>query len=213
MARWEPNARDRLVDAALELFHEHGYGRTTVGEIAARAGLTERTFFRYFTDKREVLFGRSGDLEKGIADVIASAPEGTSPLDAVVGALKEAGANFPPRRDYRARQKLIAAHPELRERDLMKLASLSSAIAGALLARGVTEPGARLAAEVAIALFKVAFERWVGGAEPRDLPLQIQLALEELRAVTATSSSAPRASRSTSTERTSRQPKHRSTTI
>jgi AcrR family transcriptional regulator len=207
MARWEPNARDRLVDAALELFHEHGYGRTTVGEIAARAGLTERTFFRYFTDKREVLFGRSGDMEKGIADAIASAPEDTSPLDAVVGALREAGAKFPPRRDYRARQKLIAAHPELRERDLIKLASLSSAIAGALHARGATEPGASLAAEAAIAIFKVAFERWVGGAEPRDLPQQIQLALEELRIVTATSIGAPETRRSTAIKKTSKRSK------
>ena len=118
MARWEPNARERLVDAALELFHERGYGRTTVDEIAARAGLTERTFFRYFTDKREVLFGRSGDLESGIADAITGAPDEAAPLDAVVGALETAAAQFPPRRDYRARQRLIAAHPELWNEDI-----------------------------------------------------------------------------------------------
>src|SRR6476661_364956 len=108
MARWEPNARERLVDAALELFRERGYTRTTVGEIAARAGLTERTFFRYFTDKREVLFGGGADLEKGIADSIAAAPSETSPLDWVVGALETIAAVFPPRRDYKARQRLIA---------------------------------------------------------------------------------------------------------
>jgi AcrR family transcriptional regulator len=185
MARWEPNARERLVDAALELFHERGYGRTTVEEIAARAGLTERTFFRYFADKREVLFGRSGDLEKGIADAIANAPDGTAPLDAVVGALETAAAQFPPRRDYRARQRLIAAHPELRERDLIKLASLATAIAEAVRARGVGDPAASLAAEAGMAIFKVAFERWVSGAQPRDLPLHIRAALGELKAVTA----------------------------
>src|SRR6187401_650611 len=166
MARWEPNARNRLVDAALELFQERGYDRTTVGEIATRAGLTERTFFRYFADKREVLFGRSGDLEKGIAEAISGAPATTSPLDAVVGGLETAAAAFPPRRDYRARQRLIAAHPELQERDLIKLASLSSAIAEALRVRGVSDPGASLAAEAGIAIFKIAFERWVGGAQP-----------------------------------------------
>src|SRR5262245_2455418 len=108
MARWEPNARERLVDAALELFHERGYDRTTVEEIAARAGLTERTFFRYFADKREVLFGGSKDLERAITDGISGAPTAASPLDAVVGALEAAAAHFPARRDYRARRALIA---------------------------------------------------------------------------------------------------------
>ena len=190
MARWEPNARERLVDAALELFHERGYDRTTVGEIAARAGLTERTFFRYFADKREVLFGRSGDLEKGIADAIASAAATVSPLDAVVGALEAVTAEFPPRRDYKARQRLIAAHPELQERELIKLASLSSAFAKALRERGVVDPAASLAAEAGIAVFKVAFERWVSGSQPRDLPAQLKAALGELRTVTAESTGA-----------------------
>ncbi len=191
MARWEPNARERLVDAALELFHERGYGRTTVEEIAARAGLTERTFFRYFTDKREVLFGGSGELEKGITDAIAGAPPETSPLDAVVGALETVAAGFPPRRDYRARQRLIAAHPELQERELIKLASLASAIANALRARGVVDAAASLAAEAGIAIFKVAFERWVGGSQPRELSLQIRAALGELKMVTAGSTNRP----------------------
>ncbi len=194
MARWEPNARERLVDAALELFHERGYGRTTVEEIAARAGLTERTFFRYFADKREVLFGRSGDLEKGIAEAIAGAPSTASPLDAVVSGLETIAAVFPPRRDYRARQRLIAAHPELRERELIKLASLSSAVAEALRARGVADPAASLAAEAGLAVFKVAFERWISGAPPRDLPAQMRAALAELRILTVgapTSSAAP----------------------
>jgi len=186
MARWEPNARERLVDAALALFGERGYGRTTVGEIAARAGLTERTFFRYFADKREVLFGRSGDLEKGIADAIGEAPGGASPLDVVVGALETIAARFPPRRDYRARQRLIAAHPELRERELIKLASLTSAIADALRARGVADPAASLTAEAGIAIFKVAFERWIEGAPPRSFPQQLRAALVGLKAVTAT---------------------------
>jgi AcrR family transcriptional regulator len=211
MARWEPNARERLVDAALELFDERGYDRTTVGEIAARAGLTERTFFRYFADKREVLFGRSGDLENGIADAIASANEEISPLDAVVGALESIAAGFPPRRDYRGRQNLIAAHPELQERELIKLASLSSAIANALRARGVVDPAASLAAEAGIAIFKIAFERWVDGFQPRDLPMQIKAALGELKSITmgsmgsaSTSRGAPRRRRSAKKPKTRR---------
>ena len=189
MARWEPNARERLVDAALELFHERGYNRTTVGEIAARSGLTERTFFRYFADKREVLFGGSSDLEKGISGAISRAPAADSPLDAVVGALEIVAAEFPPRRDYRARQRLIAAHPELRERELTKLATLGSAIANALRARGVSELPASLAAEAGIAIFKTAFERWIRGSKQHDLPHHIRAALEELKAVTAAATS------------------------
>jgi AcrR family transcriptional regulator len=191
MARWEPNARERLVDAALELFHERGYNRTTVGEIAARAGLTERTFFRYFSDKREVLFGGGRDLEKGIADAIAAAPDDLSPLDVIVGALEAIAAHFPPRRDYRARQRLIAAHPELRERELIKLASLTSAIAGALRARGVADSAASLTAEAGIAIFKTAYERWVGGTRQRKFAEDIRTTLDELRIVTAASTGAP----------------------
>lgn len=201
MARWEPNARERLVDAALELFHERGYNRTTVGDIATRAGLTERTFFRYFTDKREVLFGRARDLEKGIAEAIGNAPAGTSPLDAVVGALEAIAAEFPPRRDYRARQRLIAAHPELRERELIKLASLTSAIAEGLRARGVTEPPASLVAEAGIAIFKTAFERWVGGSKQHDFPHHIRAALEELKAVTAGAALPPSVSSATTAQK------------
>jgi AcrR family transcriptional regulator len=184
MARWEPNARERLVDAAIGLFSERGYDRTTVGEIAARAGLTERTFFRYFADKREVLFGASGALESGVADAIAGAPNDASPLDMVVAALEAVAARFPPRRDYRARSRLIAAHPELRERELAKLALLTAAMRGALQARGVAEPAANLAAEAGLAIFKTAYERWTDGAKELDFAAHIRVALSELKALT-----------------------------
>src|SRR5579864_2008983 len=91
MGRWEPNARGRLEQAAWELFMERGYTQTTVEEIATRAGLTERTFFRYFADKREVLFSGSKNLEKNIVDRIESAPEEAGPLDIVAAALEAAG--------------------------------------------------------------------------------------------------------------------------
>ncbi|MFP2896819.1 TetR/AcrR family transcriptional regulator [Corallococcus sp. 4LFB] len=193
MGRWEPNARDRLAQAAMTLFQEHGYDRTTVEEIAARAGLTERTFFRYFTDKKEVLFGGSDALHERIVTTIAEAPPGTAPLDAVATALEAMAPFFKDRRDpARARQALLAAHAELRERELIKLASLASAAAETLRKRGVTEPTASLAAEAGIAVFKVAFERWLEDPKAQDLSRHIQLGLEELRAVTAsTGTTAP----------------------
>ena len=113
----------------MELFEERGYAATTVEEIAARAGLTERTFFRYFADKREVLFSGSKELEKGIVDGIASAPERRAPLEVVVAAFEAAGAKLQDRRDIRfvrARYALVTNHAEIQERELIKLASLAA---------------------------------------------------------------------------------------
>lgn len=196
MGRWEPNARERLEQAAMELFQERGYARTTVEEIAARAGLTERTFFRYFADKREVLFWGASALEKVIVDAIAGAPKTAAPLEALTAALEATAPIFEQRRSYaRARQALIAAHAELQERELIKLATLASAVAESLRKRGVADPAASLTAEAGIAIFKIAFERWVQDTEPQELPNHIRAALDELRAVTAGGSTARPASR------------------
>jgi AcrR family transcriptional regulator len=188
MARWEPDARGRLEKAAMELFQEGGYVQTTVEDIAARAGLTERTFFRYFADKREVLFSGSKELEKGIVDGIEGAPREASPLAAVVAAFEAAGAELQGRRDIRyvrARYALVTHHAEVQERELIKLASLGLAVTKALHARGVPEPAASLAAEVGIAVFKIGFERWVNERKPRDLAAHIRVAVDALKAVAA----------------------------
>jgi AcrR family transcriptional regulator len=186
MGRWEPNARGRLEQAALELYVERGFEQTTVAEIAERAGLTERTFFRYFADKREVLFAGAGTLRELMVGALAGAPESAAPIEAVAAALEAAGAVLGERREYsRQRQAVIAANPALQERELIKLASLATALAQALRQRGVTEPAASLTAEAGIAVFKIAFERWVGGTSQPDLPQLMRESLGELRAVTA----------------------------
>jgi AcrR family transcriptional regulator len=188
MARWEPDARGRLEKAAMELFQERGYERTTVGEIAARAGLTERTFFRHFADKREVLFSGSKELEKGIVDRIDSALQDAGPLDAVAAAFEAAGAELQDRRDLhfvRARYALVTKHAEIQERELIKLASLAAAVTTALHARGVSEPAASLAAESGIAVFKIGFERWVSGKKPHDFAAHIRAVVDALKAVAA----------------------------
>lgn len=188
MARWEPDARGRLVKAAIELFHESGYEGTTVEGIAARAGLTERTFFRHFADKREVLFSGSKDLEKSVVERIGSAPAGRSPLDVVAAALAAWAAELEEQADLqfvRARYALVAKHAELQERELIKLANLTVAARKALHARGVPEPAASLAAEAGIAVFKIGFEHWIKERKPKDLAGHIRAALDALRAVTA----------------------------
>jgi AcrR family transcriptional regulator len=186
MSRWEPNARGRLEQAALALYGERGFEQTTVAEIAARAGLTERTFFRHFADKREVLVWGAGALQELLVSTVASAPDSVAPIDAVAAALQAAGALLQERRESaRQRQAVIAANAELQERELIKLASLASALAGTLRRRGVSNLAASLTAEAGIAVFKIAFERWISETSQQDLPHVIRESLDELKAVTA----------------------------
>ena len=191
----------------MELFQERGYTRTTVQEIAARAGLTERTFFRYFADKREVLFSGAKELEKAIIHRIETAPRAERPLDVVVAAFEAAGMELQQRRDFafvRARYALLTRHAELQERELIKLASLAAAATRAIRARGVPEPAASVAAEAGLAVFKIGFERWVRDGGAQGITAHMRAAARALRTVAAGSSASPRA-----TKRITR-PAHRS---
>ena len=187
MGRWEPDARGRLAKAAMALYAEQGFEQTTVAEIAARAGLTERTFFRHFADKREVLFYGTDLLRDLLARAVADAPASATPMDAVGAALEAAGAMFQenPER-VRLRDAIVSANAELRERELIKLATLASVMAGALRDRGIAEPAASLAAEAGVAVFKVAFARWVGEPGQPDLPGIFRESMAELRGTFAT---------------------------
>jgi AcrR family transcriptional regulator len=186
MGRWEPNARGRLAQAAFELYGERGFDQTTVAEIAERAGLTERTFFRHFADKREVLFAGSDALRELIVTTVAEAPDRATPLEAAASGIEAAGTFLQEGRELSTeRQAIIAASAELQERELIKLASLAAALADALRGRGAGDPAASLAAEAAIAVFKVAFERWVEETGEDDLPRLIRQSFDELKAVTA----------------------------
>jgi AcrR family transcriptional regulator len=186
MGRWEPNARGRLMQAAFALYGERGYEQTTVAEIAARAGLTERTFFRHFADKREVLFAGADALREQLVGAVAEAPASLAPIDAAAAGLEAAGAFIQEGGELaRQRQAIIASSVELQERELIKLASLATALAEALRARGVEDPAASLTAEAGIAVFKVAFERYVGDSNRQDLPRLIRESLDQLGAVTS----------------------------
>jgi len=186
MARWKPDAPSRLAQAALELYSERGFAQTTVAEIAKRAGLTERTFFRHYADKREVLFSGGGVWGERIVRALDDAPPSLSAVDAV-GAAIEAGATLlQDRRDYaRRRQAIITANAELQERERIKLASLASALADGLRRRGVNDPGASLAAEMGIAVFRIAFERWINDPGRPDLAAIVRELVDELKLVSA----------------------------
>jgi AcrR family transcriptional regulator len=186
MGRWQPDARGRLAQAAFALYSERGFEQTTVAEIAERAGLTERTFFRHFADKREVLFAGADALRELLVSTVTSAPESAAPIDTVAAALETAGAYIQEGGELaRQRQAIIAASAELQERELIKLASLASVLADALRGRGVEDPAASLTAEAGMAVFRIAFERWINDATEQDLPQLIRESLDELTAVTA----------------------------
>ncbi|MGA2968828.1 MAG: TetR family transcriptional regulator [Acidimicrobiales bacterium] len=185
MGRWEPNAQGRLVLAALQLYVERGFEQTTVAEIAKLAGLTERTFFRYFADKREVLFWGAEALQELLVRTVATAPGTEAPITTIRSAIEAAGAVFQERREGALlRQSVIVLNTELQERELIKLASLATAMAEGLRQRGVTEPGASLSAEAGIAVLKIAFERWVKAQGEPDLPRLIRDTFDELKAAT-----------------------------
>jgi AcrR family transcriptional regulator len=186
MTRWQPDSRGRLAEAALALYGERGFEQTTVAEIAKRAGLTERTFFRHFTDKREVLFAGGNDLQELLVTTVADAPETATPIEVVALAIEAAGTLLQGRREFSLRrQKVIAANVNLQERELSKLASLATALAEALRERGVDDVPATLVAEVAIAIFRTAFERWHEGNAERDLAQLVRESFDELKTLTA----------------------------
>ncbi|MEE6175436.1 TetR/AcrR family transcriptional regulator [Mycobacterium sp. 050134] len=180
MSRWEPNTAARLGVAAVALFAERGYENVTVAEIAQRAGLTKRTFFRHFADKREILFHGQDTYREMFADAIVAAPAGATPMTAIGAALAVFAAGFADdRREFLAtRQAVIDANPELKERDLLKAAALTAAMADALVKRGVDPPTANLAAQVGALALGDAFQRWL---RPGNRTSMAKLAEQALR--------------------------------
>src|ERR1700750_240310 len=191
MARWEPNARERLERAALALFAEHGYDATTVAQIADRAGLTKSTFFRHFADKREVLFGGQDFLAEVFSEAIRTAPPAATITGCLAAALEAAGPAFTPERHDLAPQRraVIAAHTDLQERELLKRARLASVMADALRTRAADDTTARLAAEIGVLAFSAAYAR--GSAPETRQPFTeiARASLHDLQARAATLSS------------------------
>jgi AcrR family transcriptional regulator len=170
----------------MELYVERGFEQTTVADIAERAGLTERTFFRHFADKREVLFLGQDDLKQSFVTIVAAAPADATPLAAIAAALHDVATQFEPRRPWsQQRQRVIDANPGLQERELIKLAGLASAIAATLRERGVDEPAASLTGQSGIAVFQVAFQQWIAADNSREFSHIIDEGLAALKTVTS----------------------------
>jgi AcrR family transcriptional regulator len=171
MPRDGAKVRRSLQLAALELFHERGYDQTTAAEIAAHAGVTERTFFRHFSDKREVLFAGSDDLRAALVEKILQAPDVSEPFQVVTAVLtKFDWESVAPREFHRRRHTVITANPALTERDLMKFRSLAVDFANALRQRGVAADVAQLAARVGIDVFITSYGHWLEADDKAGLP-------------------------------------------
>ncbi len=188
MPRWEPNARVRLVESALELFEQQGYDETGVIEIAQRAGLTKTTFFRHFPDKREVLFAGQEAHNELLAHAVAQAPSDASPLQMVTAALDALAATQPlDRHTFNARWRAVVDdHSELQEREALKYAGYLAAITDALHDRSVPQPTATVAANLGILAFKTAFTRWAHSSPPPPLPDLLHATLAEMHAASTT---------------------------
>lgn len=182
MPRWKPDARERFVSAALHLFSEHGYDETTVAQIADRAGLTRSTFFRHFSDKREVLAAGQETLSALFAEGIMSAPADATPLEAVAAGLATAAAAMTPfNRELGPQlEAVIATSTELQERAVLKKVGMAAAMAEALRTRGISDAVAETAAELGVLAFKEAFAAWTGG-EGDELEPLTAAALDRLR--------------------------------
>jgi len=184
MSRWKPDAAGRLIKAAITLFDQQGYDETTVADIAAAADLTKRTFFRYFADKREVLFSGSEELVHLWLEAVAAAPEGADPLAAATAGFDPVAEMFVERHEFaRMRARIIDSNPELQERELIKLQNLAGGVKSALIDRGVSSNAAILAAQASVTVFHVAFARWVEQDDPAAFRRLMDESLDELRAV------------------------------
>jgi AcrR family transcriptional regulator len=183
MPRSGAEARIRLREAALELYLEHGYDATTTAQIAERADVTERTYFRHFADKREVLFDGESELRDVMVTAIADAPAGDTSLSVVIAAYIAAVPLFVKGRPIAVRRaEVIAVTPALQERAHAKTAALREAVIGALVDRGIPEPTARLAAQVGAAAFERASRAWYPDAS-QDLTKLVMSAADEVRAL------------------------------
>ncbi|MCW4457211.1 TetR/AcrR family transcriptional regulator [Microbacterium sp. MPKO10] len=182
MPRWKPDARVRLIAAAVELFAENGYENTTVIEIAERAGLTKSTFFRHFPDKREVLFG-GGEVAALLERAIEDLPAELTPREVIAAALDAVGSQTftPETREFSARRRaVIADNPELQEREALKGLSITAALTDGLVRRGVPELAARIAAEFGALAMDIAYERWSGRGCGDDFGVVARRALDEV---------------------------------
>ena len=188
MSRWEAGAREKLQRAAFELFAERGFSSVSVPEIAERAGLTNRTFYRHFGDKREVLFAAEADFPSRVSEAISGIPEWNSLVDVLRYGLDNAASTFAnaQRTNLRTRRAIINSDGALRERELAKQAALTAAMTSGFATLGFAELESRLAAEIASAIFTVALNQWLDQNSEQTFQDVVRSTLELASTITTT---------------------------
>ncbi len=163
--------RRTLAEAAMELFAVQGYASTTVEEIADRADVSPRTFFRYFDSKEDVLLPL--DHDDGSIETIRNQPAGLSDMDALQRALVATAPNNEPRvRQIRSLRSALSSSAALRGRDFDQRKRAEDQMAWALASRRSLiepDPQARLAAAVGFAILRMAMDRWLDLPDPTPL--------------------------------------------
>lgn len=182
MPRWSPDAALRLEAAAVLLFEEHGFGPTTVPQIAEAAGLTTRTFFRHFADKRDVIFLRDREFPHAVSDFMASIPPESSAPATVRAGLTAAGRGIQDwRQPIARRRRIVDSEPALQERELLQRHHLALAIEESLNQRGTDPRQSHTLAAVAVTCFSLAMERWLGGPTDRPFEECVESAWKDMR--------------------------------
>ncbi|MCU1420457.1 MAG: TetR family transcriptional regulator [Microbacteriaceae bacterium] len=185
MSRWQPGTGGRIAEAAVSLFGERGFEGTTVADIAERAGVTRRTVFRYYPDKRDVIFGEYDGLRDLVGSAVALAPAGSSTpvvLGVALNAIADdvfAGAQ----QRVRVIRRIIAEDESLREREQHKNAVIASAGEDAFVARGLARTDARIAAGLGVLALSSALERWSEAPDGTSLGALVDEALATISAL------------------------------
>ena len=192
MPRWDAQTEERLRTAAIELFLELGYENVTVAQIDDRAGLTRRTFSRYFADKRDVLFAGSDRLPGLLAEALSRVDPQLPSFEALVTALADVGTVLGTQVVQHAaqRREIIAASPELQERGRTKFAAVADALAAQLVQRGSEPASATLLADIGVAIFRAGLSRWAENPASNDLAACLREVGAELAGVVETFSPA-----------------------
>ncbi|MGL5852613.1 MAG: TetR/AcrR family transcriptional regulator [Phycicoccus sp.] len=183
MPRWIPDAADRMRAVALAMFDDEGYGSVTARDIAVRVGVTERTFFRHFPTKADVLFGDASDIRRVLDDALDGAPSRLGPRDLVVAAgvaVAELVESDRDRETHRVRARVIRSEPELAQRELLKQQGWMTLLTAALEARGVAPARAAALAGATLAAFRAAYDGWVADRSRASLPLRFRRSIDDL---------------------------------